>query len=142
MANDNHPVDAITGTATTGHEWDGIRELNTPLPRWWLWLFYATIVWAIGYWVVYPSWPLLSSYMPGALNWHARSAVVADLEALKAQRAPMVNKLTAASVSPTLRPTRALRRLRASPGPAGLRGQLRAVPRRRRGRRQGISESQ
>jgi cytochrome c oxidase cbb3-type subunit III len=38
---------------TTGHEWDGIEELNSPLPRWWLWLFYATVVWSIGYWVVY-----------------------------------------------------------------------------------------
>ena len=51
---------------TTGHEWDGIQELNTPLPRWWLWLFYATIVWAVGYWIVYPAWPLLSSYTGGA----------------------------------------------------------------------------
>ena len=51
--------------ATTGHEWDGISELNTPLPRWWLWLFYATIVWAIGYWILYPAWPLLSSYTKG-----------------------------------------------------------------------------
>ena len=52
-------IDPVTGTATTGHEWDGIRELNTPLPRWWLWLFYATIVWSIGYWIVYPAWPLV-----------------------------------------------------------------------------------
>ena len=37
------------GTTTTGHEWDGIKELNTPLPRWWLWTFYGTIVWALGY---------------------------------------------------------------------------------------------
>ena len=49
---------------TTGHEWDGIQELNTPLPRWWLWLFYATIVWAVGYWIVYPAWPLVSTYTP------------------------------------------------------------------------------
>ena len=47
-----HEVDAATGTATTGHEWDGIRELNTPLPKWWLYIFYATIVWSLGYWVV------------------------------------------------------------------------------------------
>ena len=60
---------------TTGHEWDGIRELNTPLPRWWLWLFYATIVWAIGYWIVYPAWPLFASYTNGVFDWHARSAV-------------------------------------------------------------------
>ena len=41
--------DDITGTATTGHEWDGIKELNTPLPRWWLYTFYATIAWAAVY---------------------------------------------------------------------------------------------
>jgi cytochrome c oxidase cbb3-type subunit III len=99
MADDKpHEIDGLTGMGTTGHEWDGIRELNSPLPRWWLWLFYATIVWAVGYWLVYPSWPLLASFTPGALNWYARSAVVADLEALKAQRAPMVNKLAAASL--------------------------------------------
>ena len=79
-------VDAFTGTATTGHVWDGIRELNTPLPRWWLWLFYATILWAVGYWIVYPSWPLVSSYTGGAFRWHSRAAVVLDLAALKAQR--------------------------------------------------------
>ncbi len=58
----------VTGTATTGHDWDGIRELNTPLPRWWLWTFYVTIVWAIGYWVVYPAWPLLTSSTKGVFG--------------------------------------------------------------------------
>ena len=81
---------------TTGHEWDGIHELNTPLPRWWLWLFYATIIWAVGYWIVYPAWPLLSSYTSGALDWHARSAVATDVAALQAQRGPMMAKLAAA----------------------------------------------
>ena len=61
MAEEHKEVDAVTGTATTGHEWDGIRELNTPLPRWWLWLFYLCIIWSVGYWVVYPAWPLLTS---------------------------------------------------------------------------------
>ena len=83
---------------TTGHEWDGIHELNTPLPRWWLWLFYATIVWAVGYWVVYPAWPLVSSYTGGVFGWHARSAVADDLVALQQQRAPMMAKLAAASL--------------------------------------------
>src|SRR6478672_13053623 len=91
-------VDALTGTVTTGHVWDGIRELNTPLPRWWLWLFYATIVWSIGYWIVYPSWPLVSSYTTGTFNWSSREAVVSDLDALKAQRGPMVARLAAASL--------------------------------------------
>ena len=91
-------VDDLTGTATTGHVWDGIRELNTPLPRWWLWLFYATILWAVGYWIVYPSWPLVSSYTKGAFRWQSRDAVVSDLDALKAQRGPMVEKLRSASL--------------------------------------------
>ena len=95
---ENKDVDALTGTATTGHEWDGLRELNTPLPRWWLWTFYATIVWAIGYWIVYPAWPLLTTSTEGAFGWHSRSAVVADLDQLKTLRGPMMDKLTKASV--------------------------------------------
>jgi cytochrome c oxidase cbb3-type subunit 3 len=95
---DKREIDKLTGTATTGHEWDGIRELNTPLPRWWLWLFYATIVWSLGYWIVYPSWPLVSSYTVGFFNWHSREAIIADLEALKAQRGPMVERLSKASL--------------------------------------------
>ncbi len=81
--------------ATTGHEWDGLHELNTPLPRWWLWLFYATIIWAVGYWIVYPAWPLLSSYSKGLFGWQSRAAVVSDLTALRAQRAPLVARLAA-----------------------------------------------
>ena len=95
---DKQETDAITGTVTTGHVWDGIRELNTPLPRWWLWLFYATIVWAVGYWIVYPSWPLVSSFTTGTFKWSSREAVVSELDALKAQRGPMVAKLAAASL--------------------------------------------
>ena len=83
---------------TTGHEWDGITELNTPLPRWWLWLFYACIVFSIGYWIVYPAWPLVSSYTNGTFDWHARSAVAQELAALQAQRGPMMAKLAAASL--------------------------------------------
>jgi cytochrome c oxidase cbb3-type subunit 3 len=89
-------IDAHSGMATTGHVWDGIRELNTPLPRWWLWIFYATIVWSVGYWIVYPSWPLVSSYTKGTFGWHSREAVVRDLAALKAQRGPLTDKLAAA----------------------------------------------
>ena len=67
-------VDQLTGTATTGHEWDGIKELNTPLPRWWLWTFYACIVWAVGYWVVYPAWPLLTRLHARHLRLASRAA--------------------------------------------------------------------
>jgi cytochrome c oxidase cbb3-type subunit 3 len=93
MANDKIHVDAVTGTPTTGHEWDGIHELNTPLPRWWLWLFYLTINWAIGYWVVYPAWPLVSSFTTGLLGWSSRGAVATELAGLQALRAPMNDKL-------------------------------------------------
>ncbi len=92
-------IDAHTGTATTGHEWDGIRELNTPLPKWWLYIFYATIVWSFGYFVLYPSWPLLSTHTPGVLGWSSRGAVRADLEQLQTQRAGMVSALSAASLA-------------------------------------------
>src|SRR3569833_2730056 len=94
----NTEIDRATGTATTGHVWDDIRELNTPLPRWWLWLFYATIIWSIGYWIVYPSWPLISGYTVGAFGWQSRNAIINDMAALKAIRGPMTEKLAAASL--------------------------------------------
>ena len=99
MADDHKEIDAVTGTATTGHDWDGIRELNTPLPRWWLWTFYITIVWAIGYWIVYPAWPLLTTSTQGVFGWHTRSAITADLDELRVQRGPMMTKLTQASLA-------------------------------------------
>lgn len=80
-------VDAVTGQATTGHEWDGIRELNTPLPRWWLGIFYATIVWSIGYWVVYPAWPLLTGATKGVIGYASRNDITVEMAKLKAQRA-------------------------------------------------------
>jgi cytochrome c oxidase cbb3-type subunit 3 len=53
----NRDIDQLSGVDTTGHEWDGIKELNNPLPRWWLWTLYATIIWSVGYMVVYPAIP-------------------------------------------------------------------------------------
>jgi cytochrome c oxidase cbb3-type subunit 3 len=99
MADDAHAsVDAKTGKTTTGHEWDGIRELNTPLPRWWLYTFYACIVWAFGYWLLYPAWPLIHGSTEGFLGWHSRAAVVADLDGLKTLRAPEGAKIESASL--------------------------------------------
>jgi cytochrome c oxidase cbb3-type subunit III len=74
--------DDLTGTETTGHDWDGITELNTPLPRWWVWTFYATIVWGIGYTIAYPAWPLLSSSTKGLLGYSSR----AELQVALAER--------------------------------------------------------
>lgn len=91
-------VDQLTGTETTGHEWDGIRELNTPLPRWWLWVFYATIVWAVGYWVLYPSWPTPNGYLPGTLNHSQRADVDAAVRQLKAERREQGKQLAGATL--------------------------------------------
>ena len=64
--NDNrNDIDRVTGVETTGHEWDGLKELNNPTPRWWLWVFYATVLWSLYYFVVYPSWPTLSGATTG-----------------------------------------------------------------------------
>lgn len=92
-------VDALSGVETTGHEWDGLKELNNPLPKWWLYVFYACIVWAIGYWFVYPSWPLVSSYMPGLMGNSQRADALAALEAGKAARAELGTKLIDASLA-------------------------------------------
>ncbi len=78
--------DEHSGVETTGHEWDGIRELNNPLPRWWLWVFYGCIVFAIGYWVLMPAWPGPRGYTPGLLKQSDRAEVVQQLEALQVQR--------------------------------------------------------
>lgn len=96
-ASHNEQVDAHTGTATTGHEWDGIRELNTPLPKWWLYVFYVTIVWSLGYWVVYPAIPMVSSFTKGAFGWSSRASVTEEVASLQSARAPMVKALAAAS---------------------------------------------
>jgi len=95
---DKKPIDEISGTETTGHDWDGIQELNTPLPRWWLVVFYACIVWAIGYWIAMPAWPLLHGYTHGLLNHSQRDDVTANVQALKNARAAKEHELTKASL--------------------------------------------
>jgi len=92
-------VDEISGTQTTGHEWDGIKELDTPMPRWWLGILYATIVWAIGYWLVYPAWPGIGSYTHGMLDHSQRDEVTANVAALKVARAGHEQMLTKASLA-------------------------------------------
>jgi cytochrome c oxidase cbb3-type subunit III len=90
---------AASHSATTGHEWDGIAELNTPLPRWWLWTFYATIIWAIGYWIFFPAWPMISSFTSGALGYSSRSQVATDLADLQKVRGAKGAALTQVSLA-------------------------------------------
>jgi len=72
-------IDEATQTETTGHEWDGIKELDTPMPRWWLWSLYATIVWAVIYTILMPAWPLVSGATPGLLGYSSRQNVATDI---------------------------------------------------------------
>lgn len=95
-------IDDVTGVATTGHEWDGIKELNNPLPRWWVWTFYATIVWAIVYTIAYPAWPLISSATGGILGYSSRQEVRSALDAAEASKADYVAAVAAASVDDIL----------------------------------------
>nr|WP_244487971.1 cytochrome-c oxidase, cbb3-type subunit III [Aureimonas sp. Leaf454] len=86
-------IDAATGTATTGHEWDGIQELNTPMPRWWLCVFFACQAFALVYIFLFPAIPLLNSATPGLLGWHSRSEVAEEIETVAAARAGEVEKI-------------------------------------------------
>lgn len=98
---EHNDIDHVSGRSTTGHEWDGIKELNTPLPRWWILTFYATIVWAIGYWVVYPAWPLVSGYTTGLFHYSTRASVrgeLANLEALRGEKMKMLGNASLADI--------------------------------------------
>ncbi|MDJ0822717.1 MAG: cytochrome-c oxidase, cbb3-type subunit III [Paracoccaceae bacterium] len=84
---------------TTGHEWDGIKEYNKPLPRWWLWTFYATIVWGIGYTIAYPAWPGIKEATPGLLGFSTRAEVAEDIAAVEAANAGIEAQLASAELS-------------------------------------------
>jgi len=95
---DHKEIDEVSGVETTGHSWDGIKELNNPLPRWWLWTFYATIVWTIGYIIVYPAIPLVSSATAGMFGWSSRGDLAAEMAAVSAARAEKVAALASSSM--------------------------------------------
>jgi len=87
-------INQATGKATKGHEWDGIEELDTPLPRWWLWSFYATIAFAIGYCVAYPSIPLLNRATSGVLGWTSHGQLADEM-----RRADSANAATRTAIA-------------------------------------------
>jgi cytochrome c oxidase cbb3-type subunit 3 len=92
-------IDEVSGTETTGHEWDGIRELNTPLPRWWLWTFYATVIWSLGYVIVYPAIPLVTDATQGLFGWSSRAAVQESLAKAELAQAGSLAKLSQMSLA-------------------------------------------
>ena len=95
MMSENKRVDEPTGTETVGHEWDGIEELDTPMPRWWLWTLYATIIWGIGYVILYPAIPMLNSASEGLLGWSSRG----EYESQVAKREKELEPIRAALIS-------------------------------------------
>lgn len=87
--------DEATQTETVGHEWDGIEELDTPMPRWWLWTFYATIVFAVGYAVAYPAIPMINRGTEGMLGWTSRGQLDNEMQAAEAARADIKAQIAA-----------------------------------------------
>ncbi|TLP43820.1 MULTISPECIES: cytochrome-c oxidase, cbb3-type subunit III [Cohaesibacter] len=102
MSDHNKEIDHLSGVETTGHEWDGLKELNNPLPRWWLWTWYVTIIWGIGYWIVYPAWPLLETHTKGVFGYSSRAEGQASYDALVAKRLEQGAGLKEASVEDIL----------------------------------------
>lgn len=95
-------IDEVTGVSTTGHEWDGIRELDTPMPRWWLIIYYVSIVWALAYTIAYPAWPLISTATTGLLGYSSRGEVRTELDAAQAARTDYIAAVAAKSVDEIL----------------------------------------
>ena len=84
---------------TTGHSWDGIEEFDNPMPRWWLWTFYITIIWGIGYTIAYPAWPLVSSATAGILGYATRSEVADEIAAVQEANEGINMRLASADLS-------------------------------------------
>ncbi|SLN48654.1 cytochrome-c oxidase, cbb3-type subunit III [Pseudooctadecabacter jejudonensis] len=96
---DDPRIDDLTGRETMGHEFDGIEELNTPMPRWWLITFYLTIVWGIGYTIAFPAWPMISGATAGLLGYATREEVAQDIADHDASNAALVDELLAVDLA-------------------------------------------
>ncbi len=97
MAHEKQPVE------TTGHQWDDdegypLKEYNNPLPKWWLYTFYATIIWAVIYWIFYPAWPLLDGFTKGRLGWSQYKQLEEETAAAKAAQKPFDDQLAKLSL--------------------------------------------
>ncbi len=96
---DQKDIDRHSGVETTGHEWDGIKELNMPAPRWWLIVFAITCVWAVGYWVVYPAWPTLSGNTEGTAGWTSHKKLAGEQAEITARRGVFAEKINTHSLA-------------------------------------------
>lgn len=96
---DKRERDEFSGTETTGHSWNGITELDTPMPRWWLWTMYLTIIWGFGYMILYPAWPMISGATPGVLGYSSRGEVAADIAHFDEMNAPLDTAIVSAELT-------------------------------------------
>ncbi len=92
VKNSKPKKDKVTGVETTGHVWDGLEELNNPTPRWWIWLWVATIVFSIWYWVVYPAWPTITDHTVGKYNWTAHKELKSEQKGILEIRAKYLDE--------------------------------------------------
>ncbi|MEQ9518505.1 MAG: cytochrome-c oxidase, cbb3-type subunit III [Parvibaculum sp.] len=89
--------DDVTGIDTTGHEWDEIRELNNPLPKWWVYSFYVSIIWSVVYWIVMPAWPIFMdgawTYTGGVIGYEQRRVVENEVAEVTAGRQQYLDQI-------------------------------------------------
>jgi cytochrome c oxidase cbb3-type subunit 3 len=83
-----------TEIKTTGHEWDGISEYNIPAPRWWLITWIICIIWAFGYWIFYPTWPISGGNTKGRLGWTQQSQLAESQKEIDAKKAIHLEKIS------------------------------------------------
>ena len=92
-------TDDVTGVETTGHEWDGIKELDNPLPKWWVWTWYACILWSIVYMIVYPAWPTMTGYTKGIWGYSQRQVVADNIAEAKAAQTKFIDAITSSTLA-------------------------------------------
>ena len=90
--------DTVSGQDTTGHVWDGIKELNTPLPTWWVYVLYATVAWSLVLFVIYPSFPGITGYFSGLVGYSARGELASKMQAAAQARAPFLDRIRSSSL--------------------------------------------
>lgn len=91
-------IDQVSGIETTGHSWDDIKELNNPLPKWWLWTFYGTVIWALLYTIAYPAWPMVTQATSGVLGYSSRQNVVEAMAEHRERFAPLTDRIAAMDI--------------------------------------------
>ncbi len=97
MDENKKEIDEISGVETTGHEWDGLKELNNPLPRWWLWVFYVCIIWSVWYWVIYPAWPVAGGATEGTRGYTQYKELSESQQEIVARQAKYLDRFEGAS---------------------------------------------